>query len=109
MKKILTGALAALTIGGAMAATAVPASAEGWRGGYHGGYDHDRGRGRGWGWGGAAAAGIFGLAAGAAIADSYAPRYYAPAPGYYAYGPRCRFEQRWNPAWGGYEQVRVCY
>jgi hypothetical protein len=28
-------------------------------------------------------------------------------PGYY--GPPCRIESRWNPYWGGYERVRVCY
>ncbi len=99
MKKILTGALAALTMGGAVAATAVPASAEPFRGGYHGGYGY-RG---GWGPGGVAAAGLIGLAAGAALA----PHYYAP--GYYAYGPRCRVELRWDPAWGGYDRVNVCY
>jgi hypothetical protein len=96
MKKILTGALAALTLGGALAASAVPAAAYPYRGGYggwHGGY-------RGPGWGGVAAAGIVGLAAGAAIANSYPPVYY---------GPRCRIEMRWDPAWGGYERVRVCY
>jgi opacity protein-like surface antigen len=98
MKKILTGALAALTLGGALAATAVPASAAPWHGGYRGGYYHG-----GWHGGyGVATAGILGLAAGAAIADGYyGPAYYGPPP--------CRIEMRWNPTWGGYDRVRVCY
>ena len=41
MKKILTGALAALTLGGAMAATALPAAAAEHRGG-RGGYERVR-------------------------------------------------------------------
>ncbi len=93
MKKILTGALAALTIGGALAASAVPAAAYPYHGGWHGGY-----RGGGWGWGVGGA--LAGLAVGAAIADSARPVYY---------GPPCRIEMRWNPAWGGYDRVRVCY
>ena len=104
LKKILTGALAALTIGGSLAASAVPAAAAphgGYHGGgYHGGY---RGGWRGYGWGGPAAAGLIGLGVGAALAGAY-----APYPGYY-YGPPCRIEMRWNPYWGGYERVRVCY
>jgi hypothetical protein len=117
MNKILTGALAALTVGGAMAATAVPAAAQP-HGGYHGGGHYGGGHyggyrgGYGYGYGGgAAAAAIIGLAAGAALTGGYAPSYYAPsyyAPGYYA-TPRCRMEMRWNPNWGGYDRVRVCY
>ena len=67
MKKILTGALAALTIGGALAATTAPASAQP-RGGHHGDYHGDyRG---GYGGGGyrgndALGAGLVGLALGA--------------------------------------------
>ncbi len=97
-KKILTGALAALTLGGALAATTVPASAaEHWRGGYdHRGYD------RGWRGGDAAGAALLGLSLGAALSGGY----YAP-PVYYA--PRCRVELRWNPYWRGYDRVRVCY
>ena len=41
LKKILTGAAAALTLGGAVVATATPAAAQyrgGYNGGYHGGY-----------------------------------------------------------------------
>lgn len=118
-KKILTGALAALTLGGAMAAAAtLPAAAQehwGWRGGhergYGRGYDRDRGwrgydRDRGWRGGGGTAA-LLGLSLGAALAGGYtAPAYYPPA--YYTV-PRCRVEIRWNPYWGGYDRVRVCY
>ncbi len=115
IKKILTGALAALTIGGSLAASTVPAAAApnhgGDRGGYRGGHDRGyhggyRGGGYRYGWGGPAAAGLIGLAAGAALAGAYdGGGYYAPG---YAYAP-CRVEMRWNPYWGGYERVRVCY
>jgi hypothetical protein len=127
MKKILTGALAALAIGGALAATAVPAAADpyhggggdrgGWRGGDRGGWrggdrdgwrGGDRGGWRGGDRGGAyLGAGLLGLAVGAALTEGYRPSYYAP--GYYAPVPRCRVEMRWNPNWGGYDRVRVCY
>ena len=88
MKTILTGALAALTLAGALSATALPAAAA----------EHHGGRG---GWRGGDSA-LLGLAVGAAIAG--APYGY---PAYYA--PPCRIEMRWNPYWGGYERVRVCY
>ncbi|MEI9890503.1 MAG: hypothetical protein WDN45_07790 [Caulobacteraceae bacterium] len=102
-KKILTGALAALTLGGAMAATTtLPAAAADHRGGWHGGGHYDRG----WHGGGAGAA-LLGLSVGAALAGGYAaPAYYPPA--YYS-APRCRVEMRWNAYWGGYDRVRVCY
>jgi hypothetical protein len=106
MKKILTGALAAATLAGALTATtALPAAAADHhdRGGWHEGYRGYRG-GYYRGGGGAAAAALFGLAAGAAIAGG---GYYAYPPAYY--GPPCRFEMRWNPYWRGYERVRVCY
>ena len=112
MKKILTGGLAALTLGGVVLGGASQASARDW--------DH---HGNG---GAAVAAGIAGLAIGAALASGDRG-YYAPAPGYYgapapAYygGPAyegdydrdydsCRLEWRWNPRWGHYQRVRVCY
>ena len=97
-KKILTGALAALTLGSALAATTTlpAAAAEHWRGGY------DRGRGYDRGWrGGDAGAALLGLSIGAARSGGYGPTYYAP--------PRCRVELRWNPYWRGYDRVRVCY
>jgi hypothetical protein len=49
-KKVLVAAAAALSIGGAMAATSADAAPHGWRGGWH---DHDGWRGgwgRGYGW-----------------------------------------------------------
>ncbi len=109
MKKILTGALAALTLGGVVLGGASTASAREW---HRGGGNE----------GAAVAAGIAGLAIGAALASSnrgYDSGYYAPAYGssYYgsAYGPaygygyrHCRVETRWN-RWRGQERVRVCY
>ncbi|HEX4095612.1 MAG TPA: hypothetical protein VHX64_02730 [Caulobacteraceae bacterium] len=105
MKKILTGALAALTVGGVALGGASEASARGW----------------GPGPGAAVVAGIAGLAVGAAIASNQP--YYAPAPVYYAAPPpayyagpayygyvgRCRAEWRWSPRWGHYERVRACF
>ncbi len=106
MNKILTGALVAATLGGVVLGGASTASAREWRHGGNGGA--------------AVAAGIAGLAIGAALASNnhgyygggyYDGGYYAPARGYgYGYGYRhCRLESRWNYRWGGYEQVRVCY
>ena len=103
MKKLLTGGLAALTLGGAVVAGAAPASAHGW------------------GAGPAVAAGIAGLAVGAAIASGphayYAPPgyYYGPPPGYYVgpayytYWHGCRVHWRWDHHWGRYVRVRACY
>jgi len=95
MKKIITGAMAALTL--ASAAIAGPASARGWYG-YH--RDNDAGA--------AIAGGLVGLALGAAIASSSHPHYYgAPyyAPAYYGpgYGGVCIGRRTvWDPYWGGY-------
>jgi hypothetical protein len=105
MKKMLNGALAAFTLGAALAGSALPASAD---------EHHDRG-GRGWehrggehyGYGYDGSAALLGLALGATL-GGYAPGYYAYPPPYYAV-PRCRIEMRWNPYWGGYDRVRVCY
>jgi hypothetical protein len=106
MKKIITGFIAAATLAGALTATALPAAAAEHHGGYRGGNGwHEGYRGyHGGYYGDGAAAALIGLAAGAAIAGG---GYYAPAPVYYA--PPCHFEMRWNPYWGGYERVRVCY
>jgi hypothetical protein len=108
MRKIVTAAVAALTLGGAAAATATPASAQSWRGG---GYDHGyRGGWRhgGWGPGAAVGAGILGLAVGAAIADQ--PRAYAPAPAYgYGYGYAPCGGLRWDPYLGRYVRAGYCY
>ena len=105
MKKVLTGALAALTLVGAGVATATPASAQPWHG-YHGGWGY-RGGYRGWGPGAAVGAGLVGLAVGASLAPHYGYGYGAPyyGPGYYGCGARLR----WNPYWGGYQRVRACY
>jgi opacity protein-like surface antigen len=103
MRKLLTAALAALTFGGAVAATAVPAQARPYGYGghyrYYGGYRH-----HGDSTGAALAGGIVGLALGAAIASSgsrdryyggsYYGRGYYPRYGYsyydygYDYAPR---------------------
>src|SRR3954452_16575847 len=104
MRKVLTAALAAIILGGAVAATAAPAQAQGY---HHGGWAGNRG---GWGgyrggyggycWDGghrhhndvagpAIAAGVVGLALGAALASNsnhYNHPRYGYAPGYYDYG-----------------------
>jgi hypothetical protein len=81
MRKALTAALAALTLGGAISATTVT-SAEARP--YYGGHYHGH-RGNG---AGLAVAGIAGLALGAALASDH-PHYYRGyyGPGPYAYGP----------------------
>ena len=97
MKKSLTAAMAAITFGGAVAAATVPAVAEardyrGYEGGRYYGDDYRRG-GRNDA-GVAVAAGIVGLALGAALtsgnrASGYGPYGYAggyAAPGYYDRG-----------------------
>jgi hypothetical protein len=112
MRKVLTAGLAALTLGGAVAATAVPADAApyGWHGGYHGGGWH--GGGAGW----AVGAGLLGLAAGVAIADH--PHYgYGYGPGYYGgpyyggpyYGTCVAPRRVWDPYYGGYVVRSVRY
>ncbi len=121
MNKILTGALAGVVAAGALAA-AVPASARDWDHGGRGHYRHGDS-------GAAVAAGIVGLAIGAALASggrhddygysySYGPpaRYdYGPAPDYYAgptydaYERRCRMSWRWDPYLQEYVRVRACY
>jgi hypothetical protein len=106
IKKALTAAAIALTLGGAAVATATPAAAQGWHGGYyHGGWHRG-----GWGPGAAVGAGILGLAVGASLAS---PHYYAPAPYYgpaygYGYGP-CYSHVRWDPYLGHYVRVGGCY
>ena len=130
MKKILTGALAAATLGGAALATATPAAAQHYGRGYYGGHR---------GGGNTAAigigAGLLGLAIGSSLSHSnyYAPRgYYAPSYGYgygngyygrptygyygapgYAYGygyrgPACRERVRFDPYIGREVVVTRC-
>ena len=92
MRKSLTVAMAALTFGGAVAATAAPAEARshgyynGYNGGYYGGggYHHHHNN-----TGAAVAAGVVGLALGAALASSNSNHGYYNS-GYsrsYAYAP----------------------
>src|SRR3569833_4412557 len=98
MRKVLTAALAAITLGGAVCATAAPAEAR-----PHGYYGHYYGHHRGGDAGAAVAAGVVGLALGAALAGNshsyydrgyYAPGYYAPS--YYGgYGYRMCESTRW--------------
>ena len=73
MRKALTAAMAAITLGGAVLATAAPAQAEHYRGGYYGGGDYGGGdyRRHSNNDGAAIAAGVIGLALGAALASSH--------------------------------------
>lgn len=113
MRKALTAAVAAITLGGALCATAVPAQAQrfdhrGFRGDFH----HHGGHG-----GAAVAAGVLGLALGAAIASDhpyYGPGYYYGGP--YAYGydyPYYRTCETtrwvWDPYIGRRVPVRQAY
>ena len=115
MRKALTVAMAAITLGGAVVATAAPAEARphGYYGGYYGGhYRHDN-------TGAAVAAGVVGLALGAALASNshsyydrgyydrgyYAPGYYAPGYYYGGYGYRTCESTRW--VWDPYIGRRV--
>jgi hypothetical protein len=118
MKKIVTGALAALTLGGTVLGGASAASARGW--------DHHDNTGA------VVAAGIAGLAIGAALSNGdhgyynngyYGGGYYTSAPGYYygsapayyagptyySYYRHCRVEWRWDRWEGRYERVRACF
>jgi hypothetical protein len=101
MRKVLTAALAAITLGGAVCATAAPAEArDHYNGGhynggrYYGGRHHD-------GAGAAVAAGVLGLALGAAIAGDhgYSDR------GYYDRG---YYDRGYYPGYYGYGGYRTC-
>ena len=107
MRKTLTAAMAALTFGGAVAASAVPAQARDYNNRYYGGdYRRDN---RSNDAGVAIAAGIVGLALGAALTSGnqntgyasygYAQRpYYGPDAyngGYYGGGYRTCESRRW--------------
>jgi hypothetical protein len=111
MRKALTAALAALTLGGAISATAVTgADARPYHGGGH--YYGHRGSGAG-----LAVAGIAGLALGAAIASDhphYYNGYYGPGPYAYGYGPgyygTCYTTRwRWDPYYGRRVPIREAY
>jgi hypothetical protein len=115
MRKILTAALAALTIGGAVTATATTADAAPFGGGHfggRGGFNH--GYGRGYGPGLAVGAGLLGLAVGASLAHPAYGYDYGYAPGYYggpayAYDAPCRVHYRWDPYAGRSVPVERCY
>lgn len=116
MRKFITVGLAALTLAGGLGAAS--ANAQEWRGGHrHGGS------------GAAVAAGIAGLAIGAAIASDHG-RYYDRHDGYYRdgyyYGPparaygyyddrgyydrrRCVTRMVWDPYWGEYVERTRCW
>ena len=110
MNKFLTGAIAALTITAAMAASGA-ASAQHRDGDRRG--DHD-------GSGAAVAAGIAGLAIGAAIAGDHPgynrdyyyagpPPGYYDGPAYYTYYNNCHATWRWSRRQNRYVQARGCY
>jgi opacity protein-like surface antigen len=116
MRKTLAAGLAALTFGGAIAAAAVPATAEARPyGGYHRGWDRHHNNDAA---GAAIVAGIAGLAIGAALADNghrnayrgysydygYAPGYYDYDYGY-RYRPQVCETRRW--VWDPYIGRRV--
>jgi hypothetical protein len=128
MKKLLTGALAALTLSTALVSGGAAASAGDWgRHGGYGGYGYRGGHGHGWGGnaGSVIGAGILGLAVGAAISDHGHDRYYdgrrapnydyGPPPAYYSgasyysYMDECRVAWRWDPYWRRYVEVERCY
>jgi hypothetical protein len=117
MNKLVIGVAGLAMLAAPLAASAEPYGHGGREGG---GWDHrgDYGRGDDRDGGGAAlAAGIAGLAIGAALADrgdyGSAPSYgYAPNYDYgYAYGPHCFWQNRpYRTYYGGvaYRQVEVC-
>lgn len=129
MRKLLTAGLAALTLTSSLAAAgAADARPPGYYGDryygdrYYGGRDYRRHRNDD---SDAIAAGIVGLALGAALASGsngrrydrgyyYEDRrYYAPPPAYY-YGPpryqrSCRTTTYWDPYYGDYVERRTCW
>ncbi|MBS0361133.1 MAG: hypothetical protein JSR98_07110 [Proteobacteria bacterium] len=118
MRKALTAALAALTLGGAVSATAVTGADA--RPYYHGGYGGYGGYHHGGNGGAALVAGVAGLAIGAALASDHphyyrgyygAPAYYYDAPAPYYYGPATCYSTRWvwDPYIGRRVPQRVAY
>ena len=113
MKRLLTIALAAATLGGAVLSTAAPAEARDWGGrGGHGDHDrggrgdHDRGGRGGWsehegwrdrgGWRG--------------HDRDWGDGWRFRGGGYYfGLGSRCHTEWRWNRYWGRNVRVTRCY
>jgi hypothetical protein len=115
MRKVLTAALAAITLGGAVCATAAPAQAQHYGHGHYYGGGHYYGHGYNNG-GAAVAAGVVGLALGAAIASNHGPYYggyYAPGPYAYGYGPAYQTcvttRWVWDPYYGRRVPVRQAY
>lgn len=118
MRKALTAAMAALTFGGIALTAALPANAQ--PRGYYRDYRYDRHRDRD----SALAAGVVGLALGAAIAGNnrsdryygggyYDRGYYGPPPRYYGPPPRYRTCETnrwvWDPYIGRRVMVRDRY
>jgi hypothetical protein len=108
LKKVIIGAMAVLSVGGATlgasAASAHPwGGGWGWRGGGYHGY--------GYGPGPVLAAGVLGVAIGASLDRPYygAPPGYYAGPGYYGYYEGCRSYWRWSPHWGRYVREESCY
>ncbi len=105
MRKVLTAALAAITLGGAVCATAAPAEArdhDGYYGGrYYGGHHHNDA-------GVAVAAGVVGLALGAALASDHDRGYYNR--GYYGggYYDGGYYDRGYYPGYYGYGGYRTC-
>jgi hypothetical protein len=93
LKKVVVGAAALLTLGGATLSTS---SAQAFP------------------WGIPIAAGV-GVAIGASLAHPYygppPPAYVGPGygPGYYGYHNGCRAYWRWSPRWGRYVRAARCY
>ena len=119
MKKLIAGALTALTLATTLSVGATAAQAADGPGRYYG---HSYYRGRGPGVGAVVGAGILGLAVGAAVASHdrgyYGPPpvyYRAPPPAYYegpyyyGYVGDCRVHYRWDPYWRRYVEVERCY
>ncbi|MFI4964545.1 MAG: hypothetical protein ACHP9T_04175 [Caulobacterales bacterium] len=103
MRKALTAAMAAITLGGAVCATAIPAQAHDWDHRSYGGYRHHGGNG-----GAAVAAGVVGLALGAALASNHNGYY---RQGYYngGYGYEGGSGDYGAPAYGyEYPAYRTC-
>jgi hypothetical protein len=117
MRKLLTASAATLALAGVTLGSAAPAEARYYDRGHYYGHYHGGG-------GTALAAGILGLAAGAAIASDhrgyydrgyygyapygYAPAYYAPPPPPGYYGGYCRSDWRWDGWAHRYVRVRYC-
>ena len=115
MRKFLAASLAALTFAGAIAAGSASAQPYRYRDNDYRGYHRDDA-------GAAVAAGIVGLAVGAALSNDgrgrYAGGYYYGPPRYaydYYYGPRyrgsrhCRTRSVWDPYLGAYVDQTRCW